>query len=371
MKEYKISEINEIHIYGRTGSIKQPLPLFWSASGIEMNVQASEMWLEVESDYETMEPWIAVLLDSAMISRQMVQKGRYWIPLFRGLDKETKRKVRVVREVQAMSDDADCCLKLHAIRIDGEFCPIDEKKMKIEIIGDSNTCGEGIVGAKGEMCWSSMVFGASSNYATMVAEALKADYRIVSQSGWGVLCSWDGDPARNIPAYYEKVCGLTVKGENAKCGAGEDYNFASWKPDYVFINLGTNDASAFSQPSVYNDVNGVLFDQRIEEDGSFEKASLQRFKYAVADFIKKVRKCNPDAYIIWGYGMLGLALRDAIVEVINSYKKESGDDRIEFMELTPSNEETVGSREHPGILCHKQAAKKIIERLNRLSSPHL
>ena len=143
------------------------------------------------------------------------------------------------------------------------------------------------------------------------------------------------------------------------------------KPDYVFINLGTNDASAFSQPSVYHDVNGVLFDQRIEEDGSFEKASLQRFKHAVADFIKKVRKCNPDAYIIWGYGMLGLALRDAIVEVINSYKKESGDDRIEFMELTPSNEETVGSREHPGILCHKQAAKKIIERLNRLSSPHL
>ena len=93
MKEYKISEISEIHIYGRTGNIKQPLPLFWSASGIEMNVQASEMSLEVEADYATMEPWIAVLLDSAMISRQMLQKGRYWIPLIRGLVKETKRKV--------------------------------------------------------------------------------------------------------------------------------------------------------------------------------------------------------------------------------------------------------------------------------------
>ena len=55
MKEYKISEISEIHIYGRTGNIKQPLPLFWSASGIEMNVQASEMWLEVEADYAPME----------------------------------------------------------------------------------------------------------------------------------------------------------------------------------------------------------------------------------------------------------------------------------------------------------------------------
>ena len=66
--------------------------------------------------------------------------------------------------------------------------------------------------------------------------------------------------------------------------------------------------------------------------------------------------------------MLGLDLKEAIMEVITTYKKESEDNRIEFMELIPSNEETVGSREHPGILCHKQAAEKIIERLNRLSS---
>ena len=367
MKEYKISEIIDIHIYGRNGSIKQPLPLFWSASGIEMNVQASEMWLEVEVDYEIYEPWISVWLDSAMISRQMLQKGRYWIPVFRGLDKETKREVRIVREVQAMSDDPNCCLKLHAIRLDGVFCPCQQKRMKIEFIGDSITCGEGIVGAKKEMCWTSMVFGAASNYASMVAGELEADYRLISQSGWGVLSSWDGDPSRNIPAYYEKVCGLAAKGENEKSGAGEDYDFASWRPDYIFINLGTNDASAFSQPALYKDENGVLFDQRIEADGSLEKASVQRFVEAAMHFLRQVRRCNPDSYIIWGYGMLGSTLKDTIVQTIDLYKEESKDEKIEFMELISANEETFGSREHPGILCHKQAAEKIIKRIKQIN----
>lgn len=367
MREYKISEIENLHVYGRTGSITYPLPLFWSASGVEMNVRASELRLEVEVDYETMEPWIAVLLDSAMISRQMLQRGRYWIPVFRGLDKQTQRTVRIVREVQAMSDDPKCCLKLYAVRMEGEFCPLLEKKMKIEFIGDSITCGEGIVGAKGEMCWSSMVFGASFNYASLVAKALQADYRVISQSGWGVLSSWDGDPTHNIPDYYEKICGLAAKGENEKCGAAEAYDFSSWKPDYIFINLGTNDASAFSQPSTYKDKNGILFDQRMETDGSLEKASVQRFQDAVFYFIKKVRKCNPTAYIIWGYGMLGSTLEDVIVQTIEMYQKESGDERIEFMELVSANIETVGSREHPGFLCHRQAAEKIVERIEQFN----
>lgn len=368
MKEYRLDEIKDIHLYGRNNGMISPLTLFWTASGVEVKVKASELWVEVESDYDVYEPWISVLVDHALISRQMVQKGRYWIPLFRGLDAETERVVRISKDVQPMSEDPESYLKIHGFRIEGEFCPLEEKGMKIEFIGDSITSGEGIVGAKKELCWSSMVMGSVENYASMTAEKLGADYHIVSQSGWGVLSSWDGNPACSLPRYYEKVCGVAVAGENEKTGAGEDYDFSSWQPDAVVINLGTNDETAFHQPAQYLDEMGILFEQKLEPDETYEAASLKRLEDAMGDFIKKVRYYNPEAYIFWAYGMLGTQLKNAILEVIEKYRKDTDDTKVKFVELIPATPETIGSREHPGAGCHRQAAEILTKELKKIKN---
>ena len=101
MKEYKLGDLPEssLHIYGRNSGILDPLTLFWTASGVEVRVKASELWVEVEAGYDIYEPWISILIDHVPISRQMVQKGRYWIPVFRSLDKETLRTVRISKDV--------------------------------------------------------------------------------------------------------------------------------------------------------------------------------------------------------------------------------------------------------------------------------
>lgn len=366
MKEYRLDELKYIHIYGRNSGIISPLTLFWTASGVEVKVKASELWVEVEADYDVYEPWISVLVDHSLISRQMVQKGRYWLPLFRSLDAETEREVRLSKDVQPMNNEPESYLKIYGFRIEGEFCPLEEKSMKIEFIGDSITSGEGTVGAKKELCWSSMIFGSVNHYASMTAEKLGADYRIVSQSGWGVLSSWDGNPGCSLPKYYEKVCGVAVAGENEKAGAGEDYDFSSWQPDAVVINLGTNDEAAFYQPAQYMDEMGVLFDQKMEMDGTYEVASLKRLENAMEDFIKKVRYYNPGAYIFWAYGMLGTPLKNTILEVIEKYREHTNDTRIKFVELMPATAETIGSREHPGIICHRQAAEILTEELKKI-----
>ncbi len=44
-----------------------------------------------------------------------------------------------------------------------------------------------------------MYMSSSENYATFTAKALDADYRIISQGGWGVYCGWDNDVRHNIP----------------------------------------------------------------------------------------------------------------------------------------------------------------------------
>lgn len=361
MKDYRLNEVKELHVYGRTSGITQPLTLFWTASGIEVNVKATELWIEVEVDYDMYEPWISVTIDGAVVSRQMLVKGRYYLPIMRQMDAETMRNVRILREVQAMSADTKCMLRIHGIRLDGAFCPLAPKAGKIEFIGDSITSGEGLVGAKKELNWNSMVFGATCNYTVLTADALNLDYHVISQSGWGTLSSWDGDPKCNIPAYYDKVCGLLAGEQNEQLGAFETYDFASWQPDVVVVSLGTNDAEAFRQPSQYVDEStGELFDQKLNADGTFDEVCVKRLQDAMIAFLGKIRHYNPTAHIIWDYGMMDTVLNDAIIEVMERYILTTGDCNVSVLELPTVSPETTGSREHPGEECHRLFAGKLV-----------
>ena len=60
-----------------------------------------------------------------------------------------------------------------------------EPKYRLEFVGDSITSGEGTVGAVYEEDWISAFFSAENTYPRMVADALSAEYRVISQSGWG------------------------------------------------------------------------------------------------------------------------------------------------------------------------------------------
>lgn len=371
MQEYSIKEVKELHVFGRTTQERNPLTLFWTASGMECNVMAKELWVEVEADYELYEPWISFVLDGAQIGRQMLQKGRYWIPVFRNLDASIMRNIRIYRDIQAMSGDHLCLLQIHALRIDGQFCPLPEKSCRIEFIGDSITSGEGCVGAQKEMDWGSLVFSSVQNYATLTANALHADYHVISQSGWGVLSSWDGNPACNLPDYYEQICGLLPANGTRyqELGAYEKNPFTLWEPDIIVINLGTNDVCSFSQPSAYYDKNGNLFDQIQNADGTYQQASVARLQQAIIRFLKQVRRCNSNAYIVWAYGMLGNALSDDFAQAVCKYQAETSDSNVSYLELDSATPDTYGSREHPGIQCHKQAAEKLISFIKSRLAP--
>ena len=95
-----------------------------------------------------------------------------------------------------------------------------------------------------------MFFSAENNYAVMTGRAMNADIRVISQSGWGVGCGWNNDPASSIPPVYEKVCGLLTGEKNAELGAHQLNDFTAWQPDYVFVNLGTN-AVSYTHLDVY------------------------------------------------------------------------------------------------------------------------
>lgn len=366
LKIYPLSEIKNLKVHGRTTGNLAPLTLFWTGSALELAAKGSELWIEVEADYEAYEPWISILVNSVPVSRQMLTAGRYWICVLRGMNGEETKNVRVVRDVQAMSGDPSCSLKIHAVKFDGEFLPIEEKPVKIEFIGDSITSGEGTIGAKKEEDWISMWFSGVTNYTAMTAEALNADFRVVSQSGWGVMTSWDNNPNCNLPEGYEKVCGVLSGDKNKTLGALEENDFASWQPDVVVVNLGTNDCGAFYNQGWTDETTGEIYKQRINEDGTFHVEDLKAFEAAAVNFLRKLRTYNKKAHLVWAYGMMGTPLMPAISHAVETYIRSTGDTKVSVVELPDTTVETIGARQHPGALAHEKAAETLAQYIKQI-----
>ncbi len=358
LKEYKLNEIDQscLKIWGRTNGNLEPLTVFWTGGGIELNVRASELWLEIETDYDTYELWGSVLVNGAHVSRQMLSKGRYWMCLFRNMDAGCVKNIRFMRDLQAMSDDPGAKLQIHAVRTDGAFEPVEDRPYKIEFIGDSITSGEGTIGAKEENDWISMFFSSVHDYASLVSDACNAECHIISQSGWGVVSGWDNNPNCSLPKYYEQLCGVLKGKRNHVLGADQPYDFTLWQPDVVVINLGTNDGGALEQPEWEDPVTGETFKQHKEEDGSVREADAERFRQGVIDFLKLLRTKNPSAHLIWAYGMLGAPMMGLIKEAVYRYQCEAQDEKVSFLLLPDTTQETVGARCHPGKKSHERAA---------------
>ncbi|SEU09798.1 SGNH/GDSL hydrolase family protein [Paenibacillus sp. NFR01] len=356
---YSLPELPHLKIHGRTTPNRSPLTLFWTGSALELNVQATELWVEIEADYEMYEPWISIVINDASVSRQMVTAGRHWIPVFRGMNAKTVKNVRIVSEVQAMSGDPGRLLQVHAVKTDGKFKPVQDKPYKIEFIGDSITSGEGVIGAKEEADWIPMWFSAVHNYTAMTARALNAEHRVLSQSGWGVLTSWDNNPQANLPRYYEQVCGLLSGERNEALGAKGPHDFAAWQPDAVVVNLGTNDDGAFHNPEWRDPASGRVYKQRLNEDGSYNADDLAAFEQAACEFLITLRKNNKHAHIVWAYGMIGIPLMPAIYRAVDAYVKQTGDRNVSVFQMPNMTGETIGARSHPGVLAHEQAAEAL------------
>lgn len=363
MNTYDISEIKNIKVHGRT-SKKSPYTLFWTASMIEMNVKASELWVELYSDYEELEQWITVLINDSFVSRQMLLRGKQDICVFRSFDSSKVKNIKIIKDTQAMSGNQNTYITFTGIKTDASvdsFLPVEDRKLKIEVIGDSITSGEGIYGAHEEMEWIAMWFAGSKTYEYQLARKLNADLRVFSQSGWGIYCSWDNNLNCALRKYYEEVCSLDNGERSIEKGSHDKYDFASWQPDFVIVNLGTNDGGAFTNAEWKDEKTGIVYKQRLNSDGSFNKEDQDKVSECTDDFLQKIRKDNPKAKIIWVYGMLGNPMKDALLKGIDTYKSSKKDSDVFFVELEDSVDETYGSRGHPGPIAHENTANRIYD----------
>lgn len=357
LQYYRIDEVEQLFIHGRTNwpNYRKELPLFWNNSGVEVCTDGTELWIKVEADYSVYEPWYAVEVNGALVSRSMLQPGENDICLFRGMSEGTVKRAFFYRDLQAMGQDDDCHMIVKGLYCDGSFTEVPPYYHKIEFIGDSISSGEGTYGAGDDMDWIPMYMSSSHNYINMIAKKMNADVRIISQGGWGVYCSWDAVRKNNIPRIYDEICGLAHGGFNESLGAAKAYDSSDWQADAVVINLGTNDGTGIA---AYNGSGGeisAMADEPLSSKGCEE---------AIISFLKKLRTYYPKAHLLWVYGMLGYDINANISRAIADYMAETGDSNVAYLTLPNTLPGEYGSRMHPGKKSHEKAANMIADYLN-------
>jgi lysophospholipase L1-like esterase len=122
------------------------------------------------------------------------------------------------------------------VELDGELMAPPPVQRRIEIVGDSITCGYGNEGVS-PCSFSAETENHYLTYGAIAARTLGAELSTVAWSGKGVVNNFDMDVFEPLPQIYDRVVATDAAA----------WGFA-WQPDVVVINLGTNDFSTGGDP---------------------------------------------------------------------------------------------------------------------------
>lgn len=306
--------------------------LWWSGSGIRL--RAACTWLEIDAEaFEADQaPWIGILADGAPVARFPLLPGKRRYPVLCGMDPAYAHEIAILRDSQPVEDEPAPPI-LRAVYSDGKLEAARERGRLIEFIGDSLTVGEGTLGPSSAMEWRTVWMSNMCAFPSLVAERLDAEKRVLALGGWGVWRSWDGHAEHRIGRIYERLCAVNACGD-------KPYAFEERAADAVVINLGTNDGSTF----IKEEHAGELIDR-------------------AAELLRMVRLHQPQAYILWAYGLCGQGMTPYLREAVDRVRS-AGDRRLDFLPLEDCGGD-LGSREHPGRAAHARAAERICECLER------
>lgn len=212
------------------------------------------------------------------------------------------------------------------------------KKRKIEVYGDSITCGYAVEDSSGKDRGTAPYENGYISYAAITARHFNADYVSISKSGIGITVSWF---PLIMPELYDR---LDPNDSNSY------WNFKNYTPQVVLVNLFQNDAWLTKMPA------NEQFKQRFGTAAPSASQIVEAYK----NFISNVRAKYPSATIVCILGNMDATAENApwpsyvtqAVQLLNDkrilthfipYKKTSGhpsiqeqqaaaDDLIGFME---------------------------------------
>ena len=310
---------------------KQAICYFgYTNSSLNVRVKGNSLYMYlITGDNEVVnQPGFRIYVDGKKVSELVLDRREDWY-LICELSPEEVHEVRVVKITEAaMSFGGLKCIKV----CDGVLLPIQEKedyRTKVEFIGDSITCGYGVHGEP-ESEYTIREEDGECSYAAFMAEEMNWNARWISASGYGMYLEYTGDPEQNVPKLYPYVNWFVDR--ERKIEAGE------FEPEYIFVNLGTNDS-------------GHLHKQEV----------LNEFLKAYEEFLMMLRSYHKKSIIICVLGTLCHGVFPYVAQVVEHIKAK-GLGNIYAYELPYHDIEKDGMASmHPSAATHKKDAKRILD----------
>ena len=305
--KYEISDNAEsFRILGRGTATSNGITCDWTAAGIEFSANC-EGTVRLQTTGNGGEAGIAyytVYIDGVRQEKRLSGSSANATTLVLGKNLEAGvHTFRILKQTYVKQ----ARVTFKTLTINGkliETAPA-QKEHYIEFIGDSITCGHGILGSDG----SAVNMDGTATFAFNAAEKLGADFSMICIDGIGIVKGYQPEVIGDV---YE----LTCKYRSSKT----KYDFAR-KPDVVVINLGTNDATFSSNSTT--------------------------FKQKVTDLINTVRDKNGNVPVIWVYNSMRADYREHAKAAIDALGGESaGLYMVEFVA------NASGGNGHPSAASH-------------------
>ena len=319
-----------IKTQGRTTLKDGALWLDFSASGIEFSANCEgkvALNLNVKSIKNTDATYgglyFTVIVDGVKVDRaqcRITSTGNVELVLAENLPAGNH-----TFEVYRQTEHRGAEVGISSIALNGSFNEKPEdNRLYIEFIGDSISTGYGALGVAGDDQADSPLWqDATVAYPYLTAKALGADFSDVAYSGLG--CKYGYSGSLSMQTVYQA--------QRYQFDQATKYDFTKRQPDVVVIALGTNDIAN-------------------QTDAALRKAGYQ-------EMLDLVRAKNPDAKIVWIYGMM----KDDDNAAIASLIEENGGAAagLYSLELVTN---TGGAGWHPSAAAQQKFADDLVAFLN-------
>jgi len=204
---------------------------------------------------------------------------------------------------------------------------------KIAFFGDSITSGMGNEAADNHDDKNLSEKNNYLSYSSITARNLNAEHHTVSLSGIGVMASWFGF---TMPEYFDQINGA---GNN-----NSQWDFTSWVPDIVVINLFQNDRWLIKKPELIS-----------------PEPTEEQIIQAYVDLVYSIIQRYPNKPIICALGSMDITKQDSnwpgyVKKAVARIKQIDGKANIDTILF-----EHTGYKKHPRVHQHQRNAKKLTE----------
>lgn len=332
MREYKSGQ--DIFTYTGRFDFSNPRGALcaWSGSSVGFCLKASSLVVEIENfspvslGFEN--NYFVVAVNGVKAGILKLKNAERYYNLSQYVNPDEFVEIRLFKNTEAICGKVRFC----GMETDNEakVVPVDRKKrLFIEFIGDSVTCGKDILGPVCDGSFDPALESAWDSWASVGARQLDADWSMVSFSGKGMWRNHDLSSEFTIPVLYDRI----IPQSTGK------WDLTSQRPDVVALNLGTND-----------------FLYRV--------AFPEVFSKTYADFVFRLMELYPDALFVCCMGPMlsdngivnggtgkcspgaAVNLRECIGRVIEMLGNPSN---VQFCQLSAVGGLDPEPSDHPGV----------------------